>query len=243
MVDKNGKKVSQSFDGVTLSEDRFIITNGEKYGLITLQGETIFPSENQGIFDAGQGYFGILDNQGNFGYFDKDGKNIIPAIYNGGTGFVGDYAAVMRKDNGVEKTGVIDKKNRIIVPIIYERTIICNDKNGQPCFWIFKDGVFNEYNIQTKRFTPSRYVDMAVTPYGTLTKSATENYGLVIGNQEIIPPVLNSPEDVANLFAFMSLNDMSQISPLQARTISIRLNPETNKFKLSDKIDNDYWDY
>lgn len=245
LVDAKGNRQSDRYDTASAAKDRFIVSKGSKQGLITLGGDEILPVEYMEIRDANDGVFAVKDNTGTLGYLNRDGDVVSPFEYAEGSSFFNGYAVVSKKVSGSVKnlSGVINLKNEVVVPIEYEKTVAGVDKDGNLCVWVKKDGIFNLYNLSDSRLTPTKYVDMDMASFGTITKNALGNFGLIIGNEEIIPCSLGDEDAIDMLYSYMLANNISSVTSLDARSIAIRLNPDRNKFKLNEKIDENFWDF
>ncbi len=245
LVDINGNRKTERYDEVSLAKDRYVVRKGTHYGLISLSGEEIIPVECLEIREACEGIFAVRDNTGAFGYLDKNGNIIIPLEYADGSNVVNGYAIASKKMPGVMKklSGVINLKNDIVVPLEYEKTVATVGADGRLNVWVRKNGVFNIYNMQNARLTPTKYVDMEMADFGTITKNQNGNFGLISGSDEIIPCSLGEADDVRTIYAYMLANNIPSVSSSEARTISIRLNPDRNKFKINEKIGDNYWDF
>lgn len=245
LVDKNGNRKSDKYDIVDPVNDCYIVTKGNYKGLISLEGNEIIPVECMDVVDAGNGIFAVKDNSGSFGYMDSKGNTVIPFEYADGSRFVNDIAIVSKKIPGSLKrqSGIINLKNNIIVPISYEKTVAGFDTNGKMNVWVKDAGKFHEYDIRQKTLTPTKYIDMDVTPFGTLTKDEKALYGLIINNQEVIPCSLDSEEAVAKLWSCMVNYGIPTVNSSEARSIATKLNPDRNKFNLNDIINSSFWDF
>lgn len=245
LVDMNGNRKSERYDAVSLTKNRYIVKKGVNFGLISLTGDEIIPVECMELRDANDGIFAVRDNTGAFGYLDQNGNVVIPFEYADGSNFVNGYAITSKKIPGSIKrmSGIINLKNEIIVPQEYEKVVEGIDQNGNLCVWVKKDGVFNLYNMSNACLTPTGYVDMDMTAFGTITKNKHGNYGLIVGSEEIIPCSLGEEEAIWNLYSYMIANNIHSVSSSEARSIAIRLNPNRNKFKLNEKISENYWDF
>ena len=245
LVDANGNRKSDRYDAVAVAKNRFIVAKGSKQGLITFNGDEIIPVECMEVRDANDGIFAVRDNSGAFGYLDQDGGIVIPFEYADGSNFVNGYAIASKKVPGTMKkvAGVINLKNEVVVPIEYEKTVAGVDNNGRLSVWVKKDGIFNQYNLSNSMLTPTKYVDMDMASFGTITKNAQGNFGLIVGVNEVIPCSLEDEEAVGDLYSYMLANNIPTISSSEARSIAIRLNPDRNKFKINEKISENFWDF
>lgn len=247
LVDKTGKQVSDRYDQVAVVNDRYVVKKGDKWGVIDYTGKVIISVECMGIGDASNGWFTVRNNVGAFGWMDKDGKTVIPFDYVEGSAFVNGYAIAGKAINDSTFTGkgcgIINQKNEVIVPLIYKKAVGGFDRNKNLHVWVLKNGVFNSYNINDASLTPTAYVDMDVASYGVITKNARGQYGLLLGSEEVIPCAVDNETTLKGIWEYMVARNLPVISATEARTISIRLMPGTNKFKLTDKISDSYWDF
>lgn len=245
LVDANGNRKSDRYDAVSVAKERFIVSKGSKQGLITFSGEEIIPVECMEVRDANDGIFAVRDNSGAFGYLDQNGGIVIPLEYADGSNFVNGYAIASKKVPGTMKkvAGVINLKNEIVVPLEYEKTVAGIDENGNLTVWVKKDGIFNLYNLSTSQLYPTKYTDMDMASYGTITKNSQGNFGLIVGNEEIIPCSLGDEDSIGSLYSYMLANNISKVTSSEARSIAIRLNPDRNKFKINEKIGENFWDF
>lgn len=244
-VDKNGDRKSDIYDMVSVVNERFIVTKGSRQGLVTLSGDVVIPVECLEVRDANDGIFAVRDNSGAFGYLNQDGDIVIPLEYADGGRFINGHTLVSKKVPGTMKTvyGAINLKNDVIIPMEYEKAVMWGGKDGSLNVWVKKDGVFNQYNLSTSRLTPTNYMDMKSATFGVVTKNAQGNFGLIIGDEEIIPCSLGDEEAVGSLYSYMLSNNIPTVSSSEARSIAIRLNPDRNKFKLGEKISENFWDF
>ncbi|MCM1452309.1 MAG: WG repeat-containing protein [Clostridium sp.] len=245
LVDATGSRKSERFDSVSICSDRYIVTKGSRQGLITLTGEEIIPLECLEVRDANEGLYAVRDNTGAFGYLDKDGGLVIPLEYADGGDFFNGYAIASKKVPGTmtKLSGVISRKNEVLVPLEYEKAVTSLDDAGKLNVWVKKDGVFNFYNLATHKLTATKFADMSRASFGTITKDEQGNCGLIVGHEEVIPCSLANEDMIAALYSFMQDNGIKAVTSSQARSMAISLNPDRNKFKLSEKIEHTYWDF
>lgn len=98
-----------------LSKEIAIVTHNKRYGLINVAGDTISPlqSEQMNFYllkDAPQ--FIRLERNGKWGVIDKEGKTVIPFLYDYISEFTNGLARVQK--GGLY--GYIDRKGTIIIP-------------------------------------------------------------------------------------------------------------------------------
>lgn len=245
LVDKNGNRKSDRYDGIIPVGEQYIVKKGNNQGLISLTGKEIIPVECMEVRDANNGLFVVRDFSGAVGYVDSEGNTVIPFDYSDGSSYVNNIAIVSKKVPGTFKKsyGIINRNNEEIVPIKYEKTVAGFDQNGNLCVWVKDNGVFYEYNLNKKTLTPTNYSDMDVAPFGTIIKNNVGTYGLIVNNKEVIPCSLEDADAVGNIWYFMLSNNIPTVTASEARSLSIKQNPDRNKFKLGEKIAPAYWDF
>lgn len=244
-VDKNGNRKSDRFDGVIPANGYYIVKKGNTQGLVDKTGKELIPLECLEVRDANNGIFAVRDQSGVMGYMDSTGKEVIPFVYTDGSAFLNNVAVVSKKVAGSLKksSGIINDKNEVIVPLDYEKVVAGFDNDKNLNVWVKQNGKFHKYNLATKVLTPTTYLDMDVAPYGTITKGENGTYGLIVNSKEVIPCSLENEDAIAPLWAYMLSNDIPSVVSSEARSISTKLNPDRNKFNISDRISSAYWDF
>lgn len=107
------------------------VKKNNRWGAIDVQGNIVIPFEYSGLGDYGDGLFAAIGNNGKWGYVDLDNQLVIPYEYKYVMPFVDGFAEVSSFGFGYE-TGMINKSNFAVVPLIYNdisnygNTIVCN---------------------------------------------------------------------------------------------------------------------
>lgn len=245
MVNRAGEKVSDTYDEVTVAQDRFIVRKGNQYSLITQQGKKVIPLNNLSVMEAGNDIFAVKNQNGEFGYVNSNGETVIPFDYTYGSTFFDGYAVVAKinEENNREVKGIINQRNEVVVPIAYEKAFACTDNNGKLKVWVSNGNTLSEYDVETNNLKPTSFVDMKYTNDYIVTKNENGNCGLYKNGKEVIPCCINNEELLGNLYEFMLSNNINTISTIDALTVSKWFNNNRNNFKLSDKINNNIWDF
>lgn len=251
VVDKNGNKVSEDYDGIMLAGSRIIVRKGSDYGLITRQGKNIIPVECLSIVDANDGLFGVKASNEKFGYVDEDGNTIIPFDYDGGTPFIGNYAIVAKTAEGspARKSGIIDKGNNVVVPLNYNKVCGYVDDNGKLQVWVAEDGNYSKVDesslngTSTPELSATNYTEMKTTGFGIVVKDANGYYGLLQNGKNVIPCSVPGEELVGKVFNVMTSLNMKEVSAVEAHRIVAWVNDARNSFKIGDTIDDNIWDF
>ena len=129
-LDKNGKKViSDDYyrayefaDGIAVVVEN--INETYKMGVIDGKGKYLIEPQNKGIMNMGEARIGFQDNKGKVGMWDKNGKELVEAKYDGGSPFSCGLAMVAK--NG--KYGYINTKgNEVIDTQFFDATDFADD--------------------------------------------------------------------------------------------------------------------
>ncbi len=251
LIDKNGNKVSDSYDGIEIAENRYVVRKGNNYGLITRQGKAVVPVECISVMDANSGFFGVKASNGKFGYVDEDGNTIIPFVYDSGSAFVGDYAVVTQTPEGSfgKKSGIIDKKNNVIVPLNYNKVYGYVDNDGKLQVWVAENDNYSKVenfslnSTSEPKLTATDYTEMKNTSIGTVVENDKGLYGLFRNGTIVIPCSLGSEELVGKVYDYMASHNMAEVSAADARKIAAWTNDKRNSFKLADTIGDNIWDF
>ncbi len=246
LIDKKGNKTSNNFEEVQIVNDRYVIRQGNKYGLISMQGEEIVPTECMVISDGGDGLFGVRESGGSVGYLDKNANTVIPFEYAEGSQFVNGYAIVSKKVEGSFKKhqGVINKTNEVVLPIEFDKVCGYVSAEGALSVWVSNNSdVYSAYDLSTGKQTPTVYTEMKNVGVGIVVKNEENRYGLLINGTEAIPCSVATEELVQKVYSYMNESGINNISSLDAHVLSVWLNEARNTFKLSDKISDNFWDF
>lgn len=100
------------------------------YGLIDKTGKVLKTIDDcDGIYNFSEGIGGYKSKSGSkYGFVDMNGNKIIPAEYNGFTGFVDGISKVDKTIDGKNKSGYIDTKGTVVLPV--EHTDLRVFRNG-----------------------------------------------------------------------------------------------------------------
>ena len=143
------------------------ILSSELIGYYNNKGKLIEVKNDKGEhyelgYDFSDGLALVKDKEtGLCGFINKKGKTVIPCEYVGvfGQKFSDGYALVTKLVDGVEKSGVIDRKGNIVIPFEYDaRGYFPAYMNG--VFTLVKDDKVGIVNKKGKVVVPFEYVDV-----------------------------------------------------------------------------------
>jgi hypothetical protein len=117
LTDKGTEYKSFGKDGFATYEN-----TDQPYILLDKTGKTIKKIDDcDGIYSFSDGIAGFKSKStGKYGFLDLNGNKIIPAEYDGFTGFVEGVSKVNKTIDGKTKYGYIDTKGNLLTPIVYE---------------------------------------------------------------------------------------------------------------------------
>ena len=117
------------------------------YVLIDKNGKVLKTIDScDGIYSYSEGIAGYKSKPtGLYGFLDLNGNTIIPAAYNGFTGFTDGVSKVSQSINSKTKSGYLNSKNEIFLPIRYDTVYGFNDnwgliKNNGTHFFVDNNG-------------------------------------------------------------------------------------------------------
>ena len=144
-----------------------------------------YPSGEANFFIAGK----LVDNQEKIGLVDTSGKVLISFEYASighWNGYVGPLFLVSKSlDNAV---GVIDKNNKVIIPLIYQEIPSYSEENG--LFTVKNQNKLALINLKGQLLTKFEYDTMAIQSarIGTILVSKNNKFGLLsMTGQPLIP--------------------------------------------------------
>ena len=137
----------------TFGKDGFAVyeTTDYPYVLIDKTGKVIKQIDDcDGIYNFSEGIAGYKSKAtGKYGFLDLNGNKIIPAEFDGFTGFVEGVSKVNKTIDGKTKYGYIDNKGKIILPVLYDYAQSFKDgwgliKKDNNYFFVDKNGNLKE---------------------------------------------------------------------------------------------------
>ena len=225
-----------------------------KWGLVSSTNGTLLPCEYSSLSNKGNGIWQTFKS-GKYGYIQLNRLSsittLIPCIYES----LGKYSA----DSYIHATlkgkkGMIDSKNKIIIPFEYSNVgNPCHTSNGYNIIWVEKDGKLGIYNDDGKELQPCD-IDKAyiLTEYNSIELSYTDcpstDYiyivrngltGLISGStfETIIPCMYEYLSPIKTSKAFYKANGKWGIIDTNNKTIQLAIydNVEIDGSTLSEQ--------
>jgi len=142
LVDKGNVYSAFGKDGYAIYEN-----TDQPYVMIDKTGKVLKQIDDcDGIYNFSEGIAGYKSKStGKYGFLDLNGNKIIPAEFDGFTGFLEGVSKVNKTIDGKTKYGYIDIKGKIILPIIYDNAQAFRDgwgliKKDNNYFFVDKNG-------------------------------------------------------------------------------------------------------
>lgn len=185
-IDKAGKEILDvsDYDHVQAFHNGFAQTetNG-KFGLINKLGHEILPCNYDAVFNNESSLIWARKD-GLYGFFDNSGKEISGMIYsNIGVHGINDFEKLMvvEKDG---KFGVVNNQATVVIPIIYENAIVCDNE----IIALSEDGKWGYVNIKAENITPFIFDYPGKFSENLATVFTNEKYGYVDKQGETVIP-------------------------------------------------------
>lgn len=225
-----------------------------KWGLVSSTNGTLLPCEYSSLSNKGNGIWQTFKS-GKYGYIQLNRLSsittLIPCIYES----LGDYSA----DSYIHATlkgkkGMIDSKNKIIIPFEYSNVgNPCHTSNGYSIIWVEKDGKLGIYNDDGKEIQPCdidkayiltenksielSYTDCPSTDYIYIVRNGLT--GLISGSifETIIPCMYEYLSPIKTSKAFYKANGKWGIIDTSNKTIKLAIydNVEIDGSTLSER--------
>ncbi|MCL2082510.1 MAG: WG repeat-containing protein [Oscillospiraceae bacterium] len=189
------------YDSVEYVENsRFIVRNGDEYGLTDKEGQFIIPmGMYDGVWPGAWGYVDghfTVEKDGEIGILDKDGQLVFPMGMYDWVEYIGNGRFMVSEMSPPYRVGMADKDGQLIVPLgMYEEFFPM--RNG---FFVHEDGEWGVIDKDGQIVFPLGTFDDAVLwddgaiPVNVVV-AKDGKWGLV-GNGEIIVPLIHEYKSV-----------------------------------------------
>ena len=159
----------------------FVVINGNNYGLVNNHGEEVFPVKFDYIDLNKYGDCYVNKGTNKVGLYSWDGNVVIPCNYRNLEEVEGNpFYIIARNDWKKYKTGVYDRRGKVIVPPIYAYVHAAINKSTGEIFFnvVDKYGQNGVYNSSGKLIVPIKYNLCIVTDYyiNAIPKVGADDY-------------------------------------------------------------------
>lgn len=101
----------------SFEEGLAVVKCGDRFGLINKKGEEVFPIHFEDLrWSANNGVVCLCDEEGQWFLMSREGERIGKETFD----FIDDYSCGLASVRREEKHGYIDRKGRVVIPMIYD---------------------------------------------------------------------------------------------------------------------------
>jgi hypothetical protein len=233
------------YDEMTNNDKHVYITN-EKFGFIDNNGNV--SDNSNGFSNWGTGHSnGILavEKGEKWGYLNLNtGSLVVPTEYEEACTMA--YGIGIAKKEG--KWGMINNKNKIIVPFEYDN-ILAADKENTTNIWVQKGANWYNFDVNKQKCIGNFYSNVSTfrdDMAEVRTSEMDEACAIIVDKKNNIifgyPFIINDYTDQA-IREFIISRDKKTVSNGMAKAYLLRLLRDSRKFLLTDKIKEENWDY
>lgn len=185
IADLMGNPISDEiYRDISSFDNEAIIYDGNKYGIMDIQGKVIIEPKYTGIEWVNGGLAAVYDDKGKVEIVDYLGKEVVEYKYDNIEPFTNSAACVRLKG----KYGAINNKGEIIIPIEHEEGIGMFGDCISMCKVIDGKKKWAMYDFKGKCLTEFKYDKMINLNKGFAIVSNDKLYGVIDKNgQEVIP--------------------------------------------------------
>lgn len=242
-VDKSGNKITEDFLMAMRFEDGLCVVQNkdEKFGAIDNTGKAVIPFE----YDNSTQYLkeGLLSvlKDGKWGALDRNGSEVIPFIYKSLGEFKYGWSCATDETG---KWGMIDKENRTVLPFEWDDLKLITQSEPN-LIWGKKGDQWFCYDRKRKGLAFDASFDDAFNfKDGQATVARDGKYGMIdVKGTLIVPCQLANPMRLRHALEYMQMLGKTSLNTTDAYRLNIYEDPSVNKFRITDVIPNDKWDY
>jgi hypothetical protein len=243
------KDLHEFSDRYTLANDFVdgycVVARNGRYGVLDRTGKETVPLEYDNMASSfSDGLLAAYKNNG-WGYITPNNVVSIPFDYDRADSFSHGVATVCKK----EQLGQIDKQNKVVLPIIWKDFLI-PESYPTTYYWVKKaDDCYYYYDMKVAAITfPQDGAGYSfVEPFGdnsyAKVKSAAYYGAIQKDGTVVIPFVFDKYSDVDQAAFYMQKNKITHFKDVDLKRFKIILRGTSNGYKLSDKVNENDWDY
>ncbi len=247
IIDTQGNTVTEMYDRLMpVGKLGFISVKGSRYGLLSAEGkENVAPTYKLILapFEGSEVLPAQEEASGNFGFIDFSGKQIVPFRFQDATAFSDGKGYV--KENGFY--GIVDPVGNYIVRNRWQ-SILPASIAGCDYVWVQSPDTSKWHCLSISRDALS-----FDTGFDGANSFDAKNRALVLANDKIgavaadgsmVLPVKFSSVDLANAaLLYIDGKGLSSMSDTEAYRFNIYNNNNRHKYRLSQVVDEEMWDY
>lgn len=248
LIDKEGRKISKNYSLILpMRESVYVVKNGDKCGIIDSLGhEIISPSYNL-ISPVSEGLMcAQKDKGGLYGFLDKKGEFVIPAMYESAQSFKYGWASVRTKSGW----GEIEPDNKMAVECKWNNTA-AKEEWKPKLMWVQKENKGLWYCLSTE--TNQLAFSAGYTGFRNFNRDfegvavvwdKNNKVGCISSDGKVLVPCIMPNRNLAiKAYSQMLNQKMGAWTEIDTYKFMIRNNQERNKCELTGTIENDMWDY
>jgi hypothetical protein len=246
LVDTNGNSASPLYDKLQLVQNKgYISTTGGKYGLLSLEGKEIVKPSYEIILPPyeGENIMAAKNASGKSGFLDFNGNEVIPFKYDVAYTFT-DGRAIVAENN---LCGMVDNTGNYIVANRWEAILPTKGK-GNDFVWVKSPDSHKWQTLQISKdalsFEQAFDEVSAYDSKGRALVQEGEQFGAVASDGTAVLPLnFNDATIARKALAYIDENGKSTMEEIDAYRFNIYNNPQRHKFRISETISDNMWDF
>ncbi|MBD5327055.1 MAG: WG repeat-containing protein [Bacteroides sp.] len=250
-IDKQGKPISDAtYDEIFPRVNNVYITlRNNRYGMCDANGKEIIVPSYKAIISTTGNYFAAQQNEGDlYGFLDNRGQWAIKPTYSTIAAEPNGYHCV-KKDG---KWGAIDRSGVEIVGCDWDN-IITPTEAEQKIIWVatgtgenkrYKAYSVNDHKIAFQGEYKGVWNFDTHFPEIALVHNGTGKYGCIDSKGAVIIPLeLTNSDLVKDGYKMLMQRDLKTWRPIDTHRILLGSLAKNNTYRLSQKLDNNQWEY
>ena len=254
MFDKNGQKVSDAYDIIgDFYEGKAIAGKDGKYGLIGLSGKVDVALDYEMLWmpwesDVPDGLITAKKN-GLYGYINSSGMEVIPIKYRSVYHYSKGLCKVLDKGGW----GLLDRNNKVVLDCKWEDVYYPESKDTRYVWVMDTDSLYYNFDREAGKIISKGYAsvlnfnEQGVARVNAYDPDAPNNLGRLgyinIKDEVIVPFVFKRLKDVDEAYEKMLADGKERLDETDAYRYGIYVGTDRNKYKLTDDIPSELWDY
>lgn len=217
-----------------------VVGKGGLFGAIDPTGKNVIPFEFEDLGTAfSEGVLAARKN-GKWGFIDPAGAEAVPFMYDKVTRFCFGWAVVQL--DGL--WGMIDHANTVTVPVKFEDVQLLTEKELR-YLWVKQNGLWHCYDRPSDCLAFERgYIAVTAFTGGVAYVQDGTGYGMVTRTgAEVIPCRLASMGEAEDAYAYMQKERKDGLTATDLLRLELYKNDDRNKYRLTDVIPEENWDY